>query len=141
MVAGFGWWEELGVVVGGVEPDLPGGVVDEAVVVAAEQDHVVQAGGAAVGPVLEVVGVAHQGWAGAVGEGAVLVAGDQGSPDGGGDQAVDAADVEDLGVGAEDGGDQVGVAGEPAYGGGGEVEAVLGGRRAGAGAEGRRGRW
>ena len=88
--------------------------MDESVVVAAEQGEVFQAGRAAVGPVLEVVGVAHEGWAGAAGEGAVWVAGDQGAPEGGGDQAVQAADVR-TSLGAEDGGDQVGVAGEAAY--------------------------
>ena len=31
-----GWWGEFGLVVFGVEPDFPGGVVDDAVVVAAE---------------------------------------------------------------------------------------------------------
>jgi hypothetical protein len=34
------WWEELGSVVVGVEADLPGGVVDDAVVLAAEQHQV-----------------------------------------------------------------------------------------------------
>jgi len=90
--------------------------VDESVVVAAEEGEVVQAGGAAVGPVVEVVGVAHEWWAGACGEGAVLVAGDQGAPEGGGDQAVQAADVEDLAATSEDDRDHLGVAGEAAYG-------------------------
>ncbi len=42
------------------------------------------------------------------------VAEHQGDPEGGGDQAVEAADVEDLAAGAEDGGDDLGVTGEPA---------------------------
>ena len=83
-------------------------------VLAAEQDEVGQRGRAAVGPVDDVVGVAHRGWSGAAGERAVLVAQDQGDPDRGGDEAVGAADVEDLAVAAEDAGDDVGVAGEAA---------------------------
>jgi hypothetical protein len=70
--------------------------VDEAVVVPAEQDQVGQGRRAAVGPVLEVVGVAHQGWSGAAGESAVPVADHEGFPDGGGDQTLLASDVEDL---------------------------------------------
>ena len=42
------------------------------------------------------------------------VAYDQGGPDRGGDQAAESADVEDLTVGAEDGGDDLGVTGQPA---------------------------
>ena len=83
-------------------------------------------GGAAVDPVDDVVGVAHRGWSGAAGEGAVPVAQDQGDPDGRGDQPGGAADVEDLAVGAEDAGDDVGVAGQPADGGDGELEPGLG---------------
>jgi hypothetical protein len=40
-LSGFGGWEELGLSVVG-EADLPGGVVEGAVVVAAEQDEVVE---------------------------------------------------------------------------------------------------
>jgi hypothetical protein len=46
-----GWWGELGVVVCGVDPDLPGGVVEDPVVVAAHEHQVGQLGGASVGPV------------------------------------------------------------------------------------------
>ena len=42
------------------------------------------------------------------------VAEHQGDPQGGGDQAVVAADVEDLAAGAEDGGDDLGITGQPA---------------------------
>ena len=38
--SGSGWWEELGSLVVGVEADLPGGVVDDSVVVSAEEDEV-----------------------------------------------------------------------------------------------------
>ncbi|MDQ3616016.1 MAG: hypothetical protein M3393_05215 [Actinomycetota bacterium] len=48
------------------------------------------------------MGVAGDGWAAPAGEGVVPVADDQGEPDEGGDQALGAADVEDLCVGAED---------------------------------------
>ena len=86
--AGFLGWEELGSAVGRVEPDLPGGVVDDAVVVAAEQDQVRQGRDAAVGPVDDVVGVGHHRGSGAAGERAVVVAADQGPPDRRGDQPV-----------------------------------------------------
>ena len=72
----MGWWGEDGSAVD--DGDGPGGVVDEVVVVAAEQDEVVQAGGAAVGPVLDVVGVGPAGGSGAAWECAVSVADDQG---------------------------------------------------------------
>ena len=92
-----GWLEvKLG---GAVSLDGPGAGMDEAVVMATQQDHVVQRGFAAVDPVLDVVGVAHQGWSGAVREPAVLVASDQRLPDRCGDQALCAADVEDLAIG------------------------------------------
>ena len=114
----------------------------QGVVFAAEEDQVVQGCGAVVDPVGDVVGVAGDGEPGAAGEGAVLVAEDEGGPDCGGDQAAGAADVEDLALGAEDGGDDLGVAGESAGGGGGE--GVAGGQESvgvEAGAAGRRSSW
>ena len=72
-------------------------------------------GVAAVGPVLKVVGVAGERLALAAGEAAVRVAQHEGFPDRGGDQALRAADVEHFAERAEDGGDDVGVAREPAY--------------------------
>ena len=99
--------------------------MDGAVVVPAQQHEVVQGGGAAVGPVGEVVGVAHHRWPGAAGERAVPVPADQGPPQGGGDEAVRPADVEDLAVGAEGDGDDVGVARETADGGRGQLGAVV----------------
>ena len=92
--------------------------MDDPVVVPAEQHQVVQAGRSVVGPVHDVVGVAHHRWFGAAGEGAVPVAADQGPPERGGDEAVGAADVEDLAAGAEGDGDDVGVAGQAPDGGG-----------------------
>ena len=61
------------------------------------------------------MGVAGQWHAAAAGEPAVPVAEGEGFPDAGGDEALGAADVEDLAVVAEDGGDDLGVAGEPSY--------------------------
>ena len=58
---------------------------------------VVQAGGSAVDPVHDVVGVAGDREAVTTRERAVLVAQHQRDPDRGGDQALQAADVEDLG--------------------------------------------
>ena len=103
--------------------------------VSAEQDQVVQGRVAAVGPVLEVVGVAGHRWSSAVREPAVGVSGDEGLPDGCGDQALGAADVEDLRGRAEDGGDQVGVAADPPDRGGGELGTGLGDRETTAVAE------
>jgi hypothetical protein len=60
----------------------------------------------------------HIRWSVACGEGAVSVADDQGGPDRGGDDSSGAADVEGFAVGAEDRGDDLGVAGQPAQGGG-----------------------
>ena len=78
------------------------------------------------------MGVAGQWHAAAAGEPAVLVSQGEGFPDAGGDEALGAADVEDLAVVAEDGGDDLGVAGEPSYGGDGD--GVPGLQRGGTGA-------
>src|ERR671910_1511694 len=83
--------------------------------VPAEQDEIVQVGGAAVGPVNAVVGVAPLGRAGAAGEGASSVADDQRGPLSGGHGAVFSADVEGhAGRVGDDAGD-VGVAADPAH--------------------------
>ena len=58
------------------------------------------------------------------------VAQDEGFPDRGGDQALGAADVEDLGKGAEHGRDDLGVTGEPSDGGRRAVVAGVEGRGA-----------
>jgi hypothetical protein len=80
----------------------------------ADEDEVEDRGLTAVGPVDEVVGVAVAGRCAAAGDDAAAVAGDEGAADGGGDEAVFAADVEGFGVGAEDDRDDAGVAGESA---------------------------
>ena len=100
-------------------------------VVAAEQDGVVEVGGAAVGPVVDVVGVAPARWSVAAGEGAAAVAQHEGASERAGDEAALSADVEDLAGAAEDGGEDGGVAGEAAHRVRGEVEAGV----EGAGAE------
>ena len=61
------------------------------------------------------MGVAREWHAAAAGEPAVLVSQGEGFPDSGGDEALGAADVEDLAVVAEDGGNDRGVAGETSY--------------------------
>jgi hypothetical protein len=101
--------------------------VDEGVVVAAGEGEVEQAGGSAVGPVLDVVGVAPVGGSSAVWVGAAFVAGPEGGEQGWGDQAFGASDVEGLAVAAKDDGHDGGVAGELADGFGGEDLAVQGG--------------
>nr|WP_306748330.1 hypothetical protein [Saccharothrix yanglingensis] len=87
----------------------------------AGQGEVVQVGGAAVGPVLDVVGVAPLGWSVAVGEGAGPVAGVQRAALGGAHGSLGAAGVEYFGVAAEDDGEDCGVAGGAAGLGGAEV--------------------
>src|SRR4029077_18639176 len=82
-----GWWFELGSSIRGVEAYLPGCVVDDAVVMSAEQGEVVEGGLSTDCPMHDVVGVAHQGWSSAGGEGAVSVAEDQGGPGRGGDRS------------------------------------------------------
>ncbi|WP_441005350.1 hypothetical protein [Micromonospora foliorum] len=71
-----GGWDELGVAVA-AESDAPVAAVDVSVVMPAEQHGVVEAGGAAVDPV--VVGVAPARWTVAAGERAALVAQHQGA--------------------------------------------------------------
>jgi hypothetical protein len=103
-----------------------------AVVVPAEQLQVVEVGGAAVFPVVDVVGFAPVGGLGAAIGLAVLIAYDERFPDCWADGAGRAADVEDLGcAGHEDAGD-VAVAQESFEGGVGEA-AVLVAFQAGAG--------
>jgi hypothetical protein len=81
--------------------DVPAAVVDEGVVVGAEQYAVLGAGVAAVDPVGDVVDLAAAGAAAAAGVGAVAVAvGDRAAEREGGD-AVFAAEVEDFAVAAE----------------------------------------
>ena len=74
----------------------PAVVVDEVVVSVAEQGEVVELGGAAVGPVLHVVGVAAAWSSGAAGEAAAAVAEVQGAAHGFGDGVGEPADVERL---------------------------------------------
>src|SRR3954447_14040396 len=71
-----GWRGEPREAVDHVDPPVP--VVDDLVVMSAEQGEVVEAGGAAVAPVFDVVGVATPRSAGAAGEGAAAVAEVQG---------------------------------------------------------------
>jgi hypothetical protein len=110
--------------VGWVEPEVagrglgdgPGSGVDEPVVVAAQQDQVLQRGGSAVDPVHDVVGVAHDRGAGAAGEPAVPVPGHQGPPDRRGDKPLLTADVEDLPAAAEHDRDEFGLTRHPPHG-------------------------
>jgi hypothetical protein len=111
-----GWRDEPGGPV--FEVDFPLFFVDQMVVVGAEEDAVVGAGGSAAGPVGDVVGFAPGCGHGAVGEGAALVSGVEGFADVGREDAGGAADVEDASFGAEEDGDDVGVAGDFADGGG-----------------------
>ena len=89
-------------VVGVVDVEFGAGAVDgpallvaELVVAVAEQHEVVVVGGAAVGSVCDVVGVAPGGSDGAVGPSAVLVAGDAGVEQVVGYESVFVAEVED----------------------------------------------
>src|SRR6476620_369707 len=113
-----GWRDEPGDAVAGL--DGPLFFVDQVVMVGTKECSVVCAGGAAVGPVGDVVGFAPGGGDGAAGEGAALVAGGDGFADVGREDAAGAADVEDSAGGAEEDGDEVCVAGDFAAGGGGD---------------------
>jgi glycopeptide antibiotics resistance protein len=94
------------------QPDLPFGQVNGPVVVSAEQDQVVQAGRAAVCPGPDVVGVGPSGWAVAAGKRAAAVAQDQGPAQHTGPEAPGAADVEDLTVATQNGGQDLGITGQ-----------------------------
>jgi hypothetical protein len=67
-----------------------------------------------------VVGFAPGGGDGAVGEGTALVAGGEGGALGWGEEPGFAAEVQEFAVGAQECGDDVGVAGDFAQGGGGD---------------------
>src|SRR6266545_5953493 len=82
-----------------------------------------------------MVGVAPAGGQVAAGEGAARIAEDQGAAQRGGDGALGAAEVQGLAGPAEDGGDDFGVAGESAHGGGGQVLAGVQGAGANFGGE------
>src|SRR6266545_307155 len=129
-----GGWGEFGQAVAG-DADGPVLVVCGVVVSGAEEDGVVQVGGAAVGPVPQMVGVAPAGGQVAAGEGAARIPQDQGAAQRGGDGALRAAEVQGLAGPAEDGGDDFGVAGESAHGGGGQVLAGVQGAGANFGGE------
>lgn len=96
----------------GVHGDGPAFFVDDVVMVAAQQGAVVGSGGAAVGPVVDVVGFAPRRGDSAIGEGAALVAGGDGFADVGREHPGGAADVQDAAVAAEQDGDDVRVAGD-----------------------------
>src|SRR4051794_17726264 len=109
----------------GVAGDGEAALVDGGVVPLAEQGAVLAAGGAAVGPVDDVVDVAPGGRGGAAGEHAVPVAVFHRPADGGGGGALFLADVQWKGGGVGEQPHHAGVAGQPAGG--------LGGDRAGEG--------
>jgi hypothetical protein len=109
---------------------LPVGVVDEVVVVAAEEAAVGDTGGAALGPGGEVVALGPgRGSVAALGDAAAVA---QAHRDAlvAGVEAAFPADVEGLGVAAEDDRDDPGLAGEPAGLGGGDGGAGIQGRDA-----------
>ena len=90
-------------------------------VVKAEQIKIFGVGLAAVDPVDSMVGFGPGGWPVAAGPDAATVTGDQEMPEAGADGAGTAAEVEDFGIGAVDGGDDPGVARHPAGGSGGQA--------------------
>ena len=87
----FGWGEFWVAVVG--DGDLPFVVVQESVVEAADEDAVVEAGFAAIDPMLEMMSVTPFGWPVAAGEGASFVSHDERSSQGARDEAAFAAEV------------------------------------------------
>ena len=86
--------------------------LDEAMVAGADEGGVVQTGRAAGPPGDEVVGVAVSGWAWAAGEDAAAISERDGLAEIAGEQPGGVAEVEELGLAAQDGGQDVGVAGE-----------------------------
>jgi len=84
------------------------------VVVVAEEREVGHIGGAAVGPVDDVVAVAPARWPVAAGEHAPTVADRERSPLRRGDRATGAADVDGHAGTVEHDGDDAGIAGQPA---------------------------
>ena len=84
------------------------------VVVQAEEDTVGQGGGSAVEPAGDVVGLGHAGGSVAAGPGAAPVAEDECVPEVGWEEPLAATDVQDGGGAVEDGGQDSGVAQDPA---------------------------
>jgi hypothetical protein len=77
-------------------------VVDHAVVGAAQQHEIVEVGGAAVDPVLDVVRCAVLGWGGAAGVGASVVAFGEGGALVAGGVAVTVPDIQRFTLAPED---------------------------------------
>lgn len=100
--------EPVFVVVAG---DVPAVVVEEQVVVSAEEDSVVDVGAAVISfPVLDVVGFGPGGWAVASGSHASAVSGGQCDALTVGEESLFAPDVDGLAVGVDGDGDGAGVA-------------------------------
>ena len=113
-----GWVEPVGSAGAG---DVPVVVVQQHVVVAAEQDPISQIGFPVIaGPLVNVVGFRPGGGAVAAGEGAAAVAGFQGAPDRGRGRVGEPAHIEWLAVCAEYDRDDSGVTGQSAGGLGGD---------------------
>ena len=109
-----GWWDEPVFGLGGASSfDLPVVVVEEEMVVFAEEQSVGDVGAAVVsGPVLDVVGFAPGGWSVASGPEAAAVAFGEGGALAWGEESVFAPDVEGVAVAVEDDGDRALGAGE-----------------------------
>ena len=105
-----GWWVELRDAVAHV--DAPVGMVDEAVVAAAQRNTIVAAGEAVVGPVNNVVDVAPASGHETAREGAATITQDHCAANRRGDGAAGAPDVQWFAAGAEHDGNEFGVAGD-----------------------------
>jgi len=105
-----GWWPPDRETVG-VDPDLPVAVFDEAVVVAAHQDSVGQAGGAAGSPGFDVMSLGPGEWPVTAGEGAAAISEFEGAAESALEEASLVGDVHRAGVTVQDGGEDAGVAG------------------------------
>lgn len=106
-------------VFGGSEPrgsvdgcDRPVPLLDEVVVAGAEQDAIVNGGGAACCPGNDVVGFAPRRGHGAVREGAPLVTSHQSPSHVRGEEALGTSDVKDLPCSAEHNGQDIGLTGQ-----------------------------
>lgn len=105
-----GWLDEPGHAC--LDLDVPFFVVDQMVVVAAQQDTIVDTAWSTPRPVLDVVGFAPRGRHGARRERAAFVPGGNGLTDVRREDPGGPADVQHLPVTAEDDGNDVGVAGD-----------------------------
>src|SRR6478735_1368738 len=108
------WWGDEFRSVVGSDPDLPFRRMGLLMVVQAEEDTVGQGGGSTVEPADDVVGLGHAGGPVAAGPRAATVAEHECVPQMGWVEPLTATDIQDGGGAVEDGGQDAGIAQDPA---------------------------